>query len=433
MAQKKQRPSPLDEPPTASSSESEEEDQQPSSRQHEEEVAASSEEEDGEASTEEEDDDEEENHQHPSLQPSAKNPPPPPTNSHPKPSSSESATESDSGTESEPEPNPSAPGAANPKVKPLASKPMEQTPKARSQPSAPPARSGSKRPAADNNMHATDPKRSKKKVTVSALAAVPFDKEVEEDGKKSGDDPKKLFQRIWSEEDEIAILKGMVEFASKTGMDPIKQVNDFHDFVKKSLHVDASVNQLKEKIRRLKKKFETNAGKGKNGEGPKFSKAHEQKSFELSKKVWANGDGGVANGAMEKAKSNGKAAKILKEGTSSIRNAASPKKSKPETNPETNLPSLDSQESEKMDIDIIPDTNLALSEMIRFGKSGSLFGLNENVIKGGLELMEASKREELEVRWNKLQVAELELFAKRTQLIGDQARLILEAYKSSNH
>ncbi|TKY46350.1 Mediator-associated protein 1 [Spatholobus suberectus] len=251
--QKQQRPFPIDDPPTASSSEYEEdEDQQPSSQQRKEEV--SSEEEEEEVSSQEDHDD-----QPSSLPPAATNP-------RPKPSSSESDTD----TDSEPEPT---------KVKP---KPVDPAQKPKPQPTPAPPRSGSKR-VAENNVQ---PKRAKKKPTdasSSAAAAVASDEETEEDGKKSGGHTK-LFQRLWSEEDELAILKGMAEFTSKTGQDPYKYADSFHDFVKKSLHVEASSNQLKEKIRRLKKKFETNAGRGKNGEGPRLYKPHDQTVFELSKR-----------------------------------------------------------------------------------------------------------------------------------------------------
>ncbi|XVF01810.1 hypothetical protein REPUB_Repub04eG0121400 [Reevesia pubescens] len=94
--------------------------------------------------------------------------------------------------------------------------------------------------------------------------------------------------RLWSEADEIAILKGMIEYKSKKGSDPYADSSGFHDFIKKSIQADVSQYQLKEKIRRLKKKYTTNAEKGLNGNDPVFSKPHDQKSFELSKKIWGN-------------------------------------------------------------------------------------------------------------------------------------------------
>ncbi|RDY05318.1 putative transcription factor, partial [Mucuna pruriens] len=429
MAQKqKLRPSPLDEPPTASSSESEEEDhQQPSSQQHEEEeeeeVVSSEEEEEASSQEEDEDDD---------LPPPIKNPPAPPTTPNPQSSSSDSDTESGSETESEPDPTPS-------KVKPLASKPMDPPQKPKVQPSPAPVKSIPKRPLDNNAHHVSDsnPKRPKKKATdsFSPAAAAPSDEDMEEDAKKSGDHLKR-FQRLWSEDDEIAILKGMVEFTSKTGQDPLKftNANAFHDFMKKSLHAECSSNQLKEKVRRLKKKFETNAGKVKNGEGPSFAKLHDQRSFELSKKVWGNEQGGAANGPVEKPKANGNAAKSPKKKETVARNVASAKKLKPEAKPDTKpesapVASLELKESGRMEIDQKPDSGVGASllwrQMSRYKEGVSGYQLNDDEVKRGLELIGESKRAELEEKWKKLQLAEMELFANRSLLIGEQTRDIV--------
>ncbi|KAJ7968385.1 mediator-associated protein 1 [Quillaja saponaria] len=271
------RASPLDEPPTASSSSSseEEEEEEISSEEEEEEPAKPS-----------------------SAVPAVEKKPLPQkpvhaTNSQPQFSSSESGSESDSDSESEPQRPISA---ADENVKPIASKPMQETPKAtkprskpRSKPSATPDRSAAKRPN-ESSPQVRNSKRAKKNEV-----------QVAEDSKKSGDETKKLFQRLWSEDDELAVLKGMVEFKVKKGADSSADPNAFHDFIKKSLHVDVSKGQMMDKIRRLKKKFKNNVVKGKNGGD--FTKPHEQKAFELSKKIWG---GERNNGGVEQAKSNGK-------------------------------------------------------------------------------------------------------------------------------
>ncbi|XP_061360584.1 probable transcription factor At1g61730 [Gastrolobium bilobum] len=172
----------------------------------------------------------------------------------------------------------------------------------------------------------------------------------------------------------------MIEFTSKTCSDPLKQLNEFFSFVKGSLQLDASVFQLEKKIRRLKKKFINNVEKGKK------HKPHEHRLFELSKNIWAS--------------------EVAEKEDSNSNSATSSQISKPET-------------------------NVVFNEMIRFINNGSM--LNENVIRGRLELVGESKREELEVGWSALLAKKLELFAKRARLIKDQTRLMLEAHKSSNH
>jgi hypothetical protein len=65
------------------------------------------------------------------------------------------------------------------------------------------------------------------------------------------------------------------------------------------------------------------------------------------------------------------------------------------------------------------------------GISG-VFGLSTDILKSGVELIEESKRVELERRWKELRVTELNCIVKRAELARDQARLILEAVQSSS-
>ncbi|GMP61113.1 hypothetical protein CsSME_00023708 [Camellia sinensis var. sinensis] len=83
-------------------------------------------------------------------------------------------------------------------------------------------------------------------------------------------------------------------------------MNAFNDFIKKSLHIDVNKTQLFEKVRRLKKKYENNASKSKMGEDRTFLKACEQKTYELSKKIWFGGANSVG---VDSAKVSGKARK----------------------------------------------------------------------------------------------------------------------------
>uniref|UniRef100_A0A5B6YNF9 Glabrous enhancer-binding protein-like DBD domain-containing protein n=1 Tax=Davidia involucrata TaxID=16924 RepID=A0A5B6YNF9_DAVIN len=191
-------------------------------------------------------------------------------------SSDDSESESDSDSDSHllrsrrPDPN----------IKPIASKPMEEPPiatkKARSKPStasATPAKpsTSAKRPIdSDNKRDAEDSKRAKKK------ALDVEDEVIEVDAaKKTGEDTKtQLFQRLWSEEDEIAVLKGLIEYTAKKGADPLADMHAFHDFIKNKLHIDVSKAQLSAKVRRLKKKYENNSSKGKKGGERTMSKKH---------------------------------------------------------------------------------------------------------------------------------------------------------------
>ncbi|XP_058189373.1 probable transcription factor At1g61730 [Rhododendron vialii] len=103
--------------------------------------------------------------------------------------------------------------------------------------------------------------------------------------KKSG---VSAINRLWSEEDEVLILKGLMDFQSKKGSDPYPDMGEFYELIKQSLSVDASRNQFLDKIRKLKRKYSTNNAE--KGERAIFSRPHEHKCFELSNKIW--GDGG---------------------------------------------------------------------------------------------------------------------------------------------
>ncbi|MCI27766.1 hypothetical protein A2U01_0048966, partial [Trifolium medium] len=155
-----------------------------------------------------------------------------------------------------------------------------------------------KRAVDDNNANGNASKRSKGKETVSAAAGGSGEEndDMEEDVRLTGDDSKKTFRRIFSEEDELVILKGLIDFISKTGKDPLKNIAAFHDFVKKSLHATASNQQIKRKIRGLKDKFESSDS---------FNKSHDKEAFELFKKIsWGNNGGNVAG------EENGKAVNV---------------------------------------------------------------------------------------------------------------------------
>ncbi|TXG64039.1 hypothetical protein EZV62_011033 [Acer yangbiense] len=213
----------------------------------------------------------------------------------------------------------------------------------------------------------------------------------------------------------------MIEFSTKKGVDPNQDMNAFHDFIKKSLHIDVTRTQLVDKIRRLKKKYENNIERGiKKGEVRTLSKPHEQKAYDLSKKVWG-GEGGVLETAS---KSNGKARKTQNQRGSSKQLAASKVES-------VNGP----KDVEKMDVD--NDKELSLKtpvdvEKFLFDNSLGVTGFEDYVVKNGLAMIKGSKKMKLEQRWKKLHIAQLELYVERIDLVKEQALLVLESLKSSD-
>ncbi|CAA7041956.1 unnamed protein product [Microthlaspi erraticum] len=133
------------------------------------------------------------------------------------------------------------------------------------------------------NSEAGESSKKKKKKTTN----------VEEKHGKEEDEKKKqvLFQRIFTEEDHIALLQGILDFTSEKGEDPFKEKAEFYNFVKKSISFDASKSQIEEKVRKMKTKFEKaverSCARGKGGEKEiVYSKASDQKAFDLWRQIW---------------------------------------------------------------------------------------------------------------------------------------------------
>jgi hypothetical protein len=347
----------------------------------------------------EEDDDEEQT-------PSSKTVPPAKSESK-KDELNEDEEETDTDSDSDQEPPP--------KLKSINLKSIDETLKSKPQPksSAAPARSGTKRSADD------DTKQSKKKKTIAAAAA--DDEKVKEvDNKKSGDDSKKLFVRVFNEDDELAILKGFLDFTEKTGTDPLKYPTAFYNDVKTSIHFPVTLDQLKDKVRRLKLKFENKMKSCKNGKTPNFSKPIEEKMFEFGKKIW--GGTIVEENGKPNLKPSKKKLAVKKSPTTKVM--------------EPDLPLMVWKETSKVGSSVgkeNPDLSLMLNEMEQFDRSvSSVFGSGTDLLKSGVELIEESKRVELERRWNELRVTELKLVEMRAALVEDQASWILDAMKSAS-
>ncbi|MQL80440.1 hypothetical protein Taro_012871 [Colocasia esculenta] len=192
-------------------------------------------------------------------------------------SNSDSESESSESDDAKPPPPRRTSRGVDPSIKPISSKPMDATPKSKK----------------SSSQQATE-KRKRKEPEAAE----------EEEATENGMLEKKPFQRVWTEEDEIAVLKGMIQ-SRERGEEPEAGLDHFLKFIRKSLHSEFSKTQLSDKIRRLKKKYETNTHRSKKGVEPSLFKPHDQTLFELSKKVWgrdANRDYGNDDMEIENAK-----------------------------------------------------------------------------------------------------------------------------------
>ncbi|KAL2931165.1 hypothetical protein RDABS01_036575 [Bienertia sinuspersici] len=233
----------------------------------------------------------------------------------------------------------------------------------------------------------------------------------EEGSKKQASVP---FQRLYSEDDEIAILEGMIEYKKKKAADPMIDVDDLYGFIKKSLHVDVNRSQFVDKIRRLKKRYY-------NAKKKKLTNPHEIKSFDLSKQIWGEyavndaDDNKASNGVIEnsnvgaKSKTKPRTVKIKSVGNGGV---VEEQKTKVEEESEKGLKSLKCDEKDVIDMEVSEDAS------------------KERLRKKGLRLMGAKARAELLDMWDKVVVAQREVDEMRFNVLKEENRRILEALKS---
>lgn len=233
---------------------------------------------------------------------------------------------------------------------------------------------------------------------------------------------KPAFQRLWSEEDEIAVLQGMIDFKSDTGKSPYEDTNGFYDFIKKSISFEVSKNQFMDKIRSLKKKF---IGKEvKNGVEPSFLKAHDRKSYGLSKVIW--GPDGIAvessNGVAKKSQSQSKSKSKSKKLDSvkqelvfgGVSSSANGKKV---------------EEDEDDDGDKMLKSDWFDKSFLVRAIAG--FGVGEFTVKEKWSLVSVENKKMVEEKLKLLQDKEFEFVLEKTEFLHEVTSMIAEASKKN--
>ena len=145
-------------------------------------------------------------------------------------------------------------------------------------------------------------------------------------------------------------------------------------------------------------------------ENPIFAKPHEQKTFELSKKIW--GSEANANGVDDEGKSSQRKQRKKPEITE--------KKEKVIANREL-----------KVDPDDFWIKYPCLNESLKMVSSSSGSDRVICSMKQFLPMIGSSQAMELEKKWEKLQVEEMKLFLHKSELIQEQAKLVVDLIKSS--
>ncbi|KAL5198534.1 hypothetical protein ABZP36_002046 [Zizania latifolia] len=292
--------------------------------------------------------------------------------------------------------------------------------------------------------------------------------------------------RLWTEEDEITILRGFAEFTAARGTAFASHQYDtdpFYEDMRGRLQLGFSKSQLVEKLRRLKRKYR-NCVSRLRGSGSAFSfrSPHEQAIFEIARNIWrpankhgrdadSDEDDATATAAVTPAaipvntSPNGEV-KSPTSGRQRRRRRAADFATTPTTALVTNmvqplqplqvpvsvpvkvddtLPSLSQtpvpiavtmEVSESLRLPVMPPQSTVLDaekscltplfkEMVR-----AVINIGSNPL--GTQLPELPHGLPMEgEKWRKQRILELEVYLKRIELLQDQVKATLEELKSS--
>ncbi|KAF2287800.1 hypothetical protein GH714_002768 [Hevea brasiliensis] len=230
------------------------------------------------------------------------------------------------------------------------------------------------------------------------------------------DESRRLFQRLWTDEDEIVVLQGFLDYTTQRGSSHYDTAL-FYDQIKSKLQLDFNKNQLVEKLRRLKKKYRNVLNKISSGKDFSFKSPHDQASFEISRKIWSStGKIGVED-APSGVKVDDK--RVSSEANNDSNNT---------NNVINNNQNVSVLIEETVRSCLSPLFKELLSNFMAVGPctGRGIGGLAMNAMPlsfGGGELM-------VDEKWRKQQILELEVYSKRLELVQDQIKAQLEELRS---
>uniref|UniRef100_A0A2P2IJ98 Glabrous enhancer-binding protein-like DBD domain-containing protein n=1 Tax=Rhizophora mucronata TaxID=61149 RepID=A0A2P2IJ98_RHIMU len=276
------------------------------------------------------------------------------------------------------------------------------------------------------------------------------------------DESRRLFQRLWTDEDEIELLRGFLDYTTQRGGNH-HDTALFYDQIKSKLQLDFNKNQLVEKLRRLKKKYRNIVNKISSGKDFSFKSPHDQATFEISRKIWSNAIGkiGVEDGNLDDEDGNPNP-----HATPSFNNGELVKIDDQKSTPKSRKRSRARTAPVAVKFDdtrVMNDAFVATNDHNNNGNSSNsnagVSGLIEETVRsclspllkellsnmttgpyggrgiGGLAMnaMPLSfERGEMMVdeKWRKQQILELEVYSKRLELVQDQIKAQLKELQS---
>ncbi|KAJ8619298.1 hypothetical protein MRB53_027827 [Persea americana] len=275
------------------------------------------------------------------------------------------------------------------------------------------------------------------------------------------EDSRRIFQRLWTDEDEIGLLRGFLDYTSERrrrggrGGSTNYDTGPFYDQMKTRFHLDFNKNQLVEKLRRLKKKYRNVVNRMASAKDFSFKTPHEQMTFELSRKIWSNSP---LDDAKEDRNGHFNAAEMKTQKNSDDPGAAPaemddilPEFTTPVTPPAPgSVPSVieDAVRSclsplfkELLSCAMSGPSNLGVGGVALNPLPLNLGGNSAHLMGGGVALnplplnfggnsVNLTGSEAVDERWRKQQILELEVYSKRLELVQEQIKLALEELKS---
>ncbi|CAD5165153.1 unnamed protein product [Musa acuminata subsp. malaccensis] len=195
--------------------------------------------------------------------------------------------------------------------------------------------------------------------------------------------------KVWSEPDEVALLEGALAFRSRTGALPKQPtMSAFFASIKTSIATHLTPEQVGYKLKRLKSKFVHSSAAGSSA----VVTAHDRRICELSAEIWGE-EAKQADGDAEE------------DGNGDVAPAAT-----------------EEDDDAGREDDKYPFIREAVAE---YGRC-----LSGVLLEKKLKLIDDSKGKLLEEKLRKQCEAEMELWAKRLDLLKEISELLMDAHKS---
>ncbi|XP_048620304.1 probable transcription factor At3g04930 [Brassica napus] len=261
------------------------------------------------------------------------------------------------------------------------------------------------------------------------------------------DDSRRLFQRLWTDEDEIELLRGFLDYVTthRGGSNP-PDTAPFYEMIKSKLQLEFNKNQLVEKLRRLKKKYRNVMSKFGSGKEVLFKSPHDQSTFEISRKIW-NRTGKIIGFEMDfevngNSPGSNPSAAVEIESENGVEKKGSRKRSRSRIGKieEDNNVNVNVNETVSSSIGgLIEETvrscvSPLIKEMMNGTTSmmmaGSLGPVFTRPLGYGVEGGGGGSKAVRDERWRKQQILELEVYSRRLELVQEEIRATLHELKT---